>query len=71
LFWGETWFQHQPPIDPNSLTRWRQRIGSEGIEWLLAQTIQAAASAEVIKQRSLDKIIVDTAVQEKAIAYLD
>lgn len=69
LFCGETWFQHQPPINPSSLTRWRQRIGTEGMEWLLAQTIKAAASSKIIKQRSLDKIIVDTTVQEKAIAY--
>jgi IS5 family transposase len=27
LFCGETWFQHNPPIDPSSLTRWRQRFG--------------------------------------------
>ena len=69
LFCGETWFQHQPPIDPSSLTRWRQRIGAEGMEWLLAQTIEAAASAKVIKQHSLDKVIVDSTIQEKAIAY--
>jgi IS5 family transposase len=69
LFCDETWFQHHPPIDPSSLTRWRQRIGAEGMEWLLAQTIKAAASAKVIKQHSLDKVIVDSTVQEKAIAY--
>ena len=69
LFCGETWFQHQPPIDPSSLTRCRQRIGAEGMEWLLAQTIEAAVSAKVIKQHSLDKVIVDSTVQEKAIAY--
>ncbi len=23
---GETFFQHRPPIDPSSLTRWRNRI---------------------------------------------
>ncbi len=69
LFCGETWFQHNPPIDPSSLTRWRQRIGKEGMEWLLAQTICAAASAKVIKRQSLDKVIVDSTVQEKAIAY--
>ncbi len=39
------------------------------MEWLLAQTIEAAASAKVIKQHSLDKVIVDSTVQEKAIAY--
>lgn len=69
LFCGETWFQHHPPVDPSSLTRWRQRIGKEGMEWLLAQTIFAAASAKVIKRQSLDKVIVDSTVQEKAIAY--
>ena len=69
LFCGETWFQHNPPIDPSSLTRWRQRIGAEGMEWLLAQTIKAATSAKVIKRRSLDKVIVDSTVQEKAIAH--
>ncbi len=69
LFCGETWFQHNPPIDPSSLTRWRQRIGAEGMEWLLSQTIKAAASAKVIKQHSLDKVIVDSTVQAKATAY--
>lgn len=69
LFCGETWFQHNPPIDPSSLTRWRQRIGAGGMEWLLTQTIRAAASAKVIKRQSLNKVIVDSTVQEKAIAY--
>ena len=31
LFCGETWFQPHPPIDPSSLTRWRKRIGEEGL----------------------------------------
>jgi IS5 family transposase len=38
-------------------------------EGLLAQTIGAAASVKVIKRQSLDKVIVDSTVQEKAIAY--
>ena len=33
--------QHRPPIDPSCLTRWRQRIGEEGAEWLLTKTIEA------------------------------
>ena len=32
LFCGESWFQHRPPIDPSSLTRWRKRIGEEGLD---------------------------------------
>ena len=68
LFCGEIWFQHNPPIDPSSLTRWRQRIGKEGIEWLLAQTIRAAASAKVIKRQSLNKVIVDSDVSPFSVA---
>lgn len=68
-FCGETYFQHKPPIDPSSLTRWRQRIGKEGVERLLAETIAAAHRGKVIKERSLDRVIVDTTVMEKAVAY--
>jgi len=69
LFCGETWFQHRPPIDPSSLTRWRKRIGEEGLEWMLTQTIKAAESTQVIKPQSFQKVIVDSTVQEKAIAH--
>ncbi len=40
-FTGETFFQHRPPIDPASLTRWRNRIGEERVEWMLTKTIEA------------------------------
>lgn len=32
FFTGETYLQTELPIDPSSLTRWRQRIGEEGVE---------------------------------------
>jgi IS5 family transposase len=66
LFTGETYLQTELPIDPSSLTRWRQRIGEEGVELLLAVTIEAAG---LIKRASLDKVIVDTTVMPKAIAH--
>ena len=68
-FCGETYFQHEPPIDPSSMTRWRQRIGEEGVERLLIETIAAARRSQVVKARSFEKIIVDTTVMEKAVAY--
>lgn len=68
-FCGETFFQHRPPIDPSSLTRWRKRIGEEGVEWLLTKTIEAGRAAGAIDQRSAEKVIVDTTVMEKDIAY--
>ena len=68
-FCGEIYFQHAVPCDPSSLTRWRQRIGEEGVEWLLTQTIVAAQAAKAVQPSSFDKVIVDTTVQEKAIAH--
>ena len=65
---GETFFQHRPPIDASSLTRWRGRIGEEGVEWLLTQTIQAGQKSGAIDAGSVKRVAVDTAVMEKAIA---
>jgi IS5 family transposase len=69
FFTGETYLQTELPLDPSSLTRWRQRIGEEGVELLLAVTIEAARAAGLIKRASLDKVIVDTTVMPKAIAH--
>jgi hypothetical protein len=68
-FCGETLFQHPPPIDLSSLTRWRGRIGEEGVEWLLTKTIEAGREGGVIHQRSTEAVIVDTTVMDKAIAH--
>jgi len=68
-FTGETFFQHRPPIDPTSLTRWRKRIGEEGVEWLLTKTIEAGRRSGAVKDRSLEQVAVDTTVMEKAIAH--
>ncbi len=68
-FSGERYFRHELPCDPSSLVRWRRRIGEEGCEWLLKQSIDAAARAGVLKLRSLQTVVVDTTVQPKAIAH--
>ncbi|MCG5534435.1 transposase, partial [Halorhodospira sp. 9621] len=69
FFCGEQYFQHELPIDPSSMTRWRKRIGEEGVEELLAQTIETARREGLVKRQSLERITVDTTVQEKAITY--
>lgn len=68
-FTGETFFQHRPPIHPSSLSRWRDRIGDEGAEWLLTKTIEAGRSSGVVNDGSLSRVSVDTTVMEKNIAY--
>ena len=68
-FTGEIFFQHQPPIHPSSLSRWRDRIGDEGAEWLLTKTIEAGRSSGVVDDDSLSHVSIDTTVMEKNIAY--
>jgi IS5 family transposase len=68
-FCGETFFQHRLPLDPSSLTRWRNRIGEEGVEWLLTQTIEAGKRAGTVKGSDLKRVTVDTTVMEKNITH--
>ena len=62
VFTGETYLQTEPPINPSSLSRWRKRLGEAGVEELLAQSIEAAKRASVIKPASIKRVIVDTTV---------
>jgi len=68
-FCGETYFQHELPLNPSSLTRWRQRLGDTGMESLLGATIDAAIESKAVTLRDLKRVTVDTTVQEKAIAF--
>lgn len=68
-FCGESYFQHELPVTPSSLTRWRQRLGERGMESLLSATLEAALESKAVKARDLKRITVDTTVQEKAIAF--
>lgn len=67
-FCGFQEFQYQAPCDPSSLTRWRQRMG-DGLEALLKETLAAAQRAKALKPDALHEVIVDTTVQEKAVAH--
>lgn len=68
-FTGETFFQYRPPIDPSSPTHRRGRIGEEGVEWLLTQTIRAAQDSGTMNEDSARRTAVDTTVMEKNIAH--
>lgn len=68
-FCGCVHFEHQLPIDPSSLVRWRKRVGEEGLEWLFTQSIQAAVSAKMVNPKSFEQVLVDTTVMEKAITH--
>ena len=68
-FCGYEYFQHKPPCDPTSLVCYRKRIGADGLEALLAETVQVGLDAGAIKPSSLERINVDTTIQPKAIVH--
>ena len=69
FFCGCQYMQHELPIDPSSLSRWRKRVGAERLEKLLETTIRTALAMKALRPQELQKVNVDTTVQEKAIAF--
>lgn len=66
---GSKYFEHGLPIHPTSMTKWRQKIAAAGAEPLLSETIAAGLLSKLVKVSSLQRVVVDTTVQEKAVAY--
>jgi len=69
LFCGEEFFQHKTPFDRSSLTRWRQRMGEEKLAALIQESLAAATRAGAAKPSDFSRVIVDTTVQPKAVAF--
>lgn len=67
-FCGYEYLQHELPLHPTSLTRWRDRVGDH-LESLLSNTIELALKIKAMGVRELDHVNVDTTVQEKAVAF--
>lgn len=68
-FSGNQYFEHELPIDPSSMTRWRKRIGMDGAEKLLGETIQTALKEGYLKKTQCKRVSVDTTVQTKDIRF--
>jgi IS5 family transposase len=66
---GSKYFEHEAPIHPTSMTKWRAKIAAAGAESLLAETIAAGLQLKIVKPQSLQRVVVDTTVQPKAVAY--
>jgi len=66
---GMKWFEHEMPVNPSSMTRWRKRIGEAGAEELLKETIRAGLKMKAIKPHQLKRVNIDTTVQEKDIRF--
>jgi IS5 family transposase len=68
-FCGGTYFQHRFPCNPTTLVKWRQRVGADGLEKLLQETLAIAQRSGLLPAQELKQVNVDTTVQEKAVAF--
>ncbi len=68
-FCGYDYLQWELPSDPSSMTRWRHRLGLENLEKILAETIVTAVNTETVAPQDLKRVIADTTVMEKNIAF--
>ena len=69
LFCGEEVFQHKLTFDRSSLTRWRQRMGEERLVALIQESLAVATRTGAARPADFSKVIVDTTVQPKAVAF--
>ena len=68
-FSGVDYYEPRPPCDATQIGRFRTAIGEAGMQAILKATIDTAVVSRAIKSTEFERIIVDSTVQEKAIAY--
>jgi transposase, IS5 family len=69
FFSGMTHFEPRLPCDATQIGRFRRVLGEAGVEELLGSTIETAVNIRAVKASEFERVIVDTTVQEKAIAH--
>jgi IS5 family transposase len=68
-FCGETYFQHDFPIERSSMTHFRKRVGEEFCIALLQESLHSAHKLGALKTKQVERVVVDTTVQPKAITF--
>jgi IS5 family transposase len=68
-FSGRQFFEHELPIHPSSMSRWRKRLGEAGAEAMLKATIDTGLKMKVITPAQIERVNVDTTVQTKAVRF--
>jgi IS5 family transposase len=69
FFCGELSFCHALPFDRSSMTHWRQRLGEEQLVALIQESLSVAHKTGALATKDLERVVVDTTVQPKAIAH--
>jgi len=69
FFSGMDYYEPRLPCDATQIGRFRRLLGEDGIEQLLKATIECAVQIKAVRPADLERVIVDTTVQSKAIAH--
>jgi IS5 family transposase len=69
FFSGMAYYEPRLPCDATQIGRFRRLLGEDGIEQLLKATIDCAVDIQAVKPADLERVIVDSTVQSKAIAH--
>lgn len=69
FFSGMTYYEPRLPCDATQIGRFRRVLGEAGVEQLLKTTIETAVAIKAVNKREFERVIVDSTVQEKAIAH--
>ena len=69
FFSGQLYFEPRLPCDATQIGRFRRVLGEAGVEQLLKTTIETAVAIGAVKKAEFERVIVDSTVQEKAIAH--
>lgn len=69
FFSGMAYYEPRLPCDATQIGRFRRLLGEDGIEQLLKATIDCALDIKAVRPAELERVIVDSTVQEKAIAH--
>jgi transposase, IS5 family len=69
FFSGMEYYEPRLPCDATQIGRFRRLLGEEGIEQLLKATIDCAVQIKAVRPADLERVIVDSTVQSKAIAH--
>jgi len=69
FFSGMDYYEPRLPCDATQIGRFRRLLGEDGLEQLFKATIDCAIDIKAVKPADLERVIVDSTVQSKAIAH--
>jgi IS5 family transposase len=69
-FSGRRFFEHELPIHPSNMSRWRKRLREAGAEGMRQTTFDTGLKMKVITPAQIEQVNVNTTVQTKGVRFL-